>query len=355
MFFLIKSLLKMFSGCSSFYAHFFLSFRSQIDAINGQSIDKSPNNPDLIGEYLMRTREPPAIFQPSAMMTYNPLKVLQQKFVNMAYKHPQLLIDDEKDECEKIDSESDEQEIADNYDTVQNQSRPFKLSLFNSSNGHNENHIASKLTTTVTATIPSPSKSNTDCRLIGNVKPNLIKTWEQLNSAMTTQSDAIYAYAKESNESKSNAAQHEYMNPMLYLSNNHILFDQKMPTTSKQNESFVIKRSASHSGHFYDSIDNESVVTQDDDDQMIASLCDLEHGGEAMAEYISLMEKKEKLCWSIDSCNWKYKNKIHFLQQLLTDFVMKMILHHINRTHTYTTLLHGLFFLNEVILVTKRY
>lgn len=306
MFFLIKSLLQMFCACSRFYDHwFFWSFRSQIEAINGQLIDKSPNNPDLIREYLMRTREPPAIFQPSAMMTYNPLKVLQQKFVNMAYKHPQLLIDDEKDECEKVDSVCDEQEVVD-YRSVQTQSRPFKLSLFNS-NGHNDSHTTSNLTTT--ATTPPPPKSHTDCRLIGNVKPNLIKTWEQLNSAMTTQSDATNAYAKEPNESKSNAAQHEYMNPMLYLSNNHILFDQKMPTTSKQNESFVIKRSASQSGHFYDSIDNESVVTQDDDDQLIASLCDMEHGGEAMAEYISLMEKKEKLCWSIDSCNWTDREK----------------------------------------------
>lgn len=235
----------------------------------------------------MRTREPPAIFQPSAMMTYNPLKALQQKFVNMAYKHPQLLIG-EKDEIEKIDSETDEPEITDNYNNDQNKCRPFKLSLFNG-NSHNE----------------SPAKSkqiNSDCRLIGNVKPNLIKTWEQLNSTMTSQSDALNAYPKENNEKLN--TQHDYMNPMIYLSNNHILFDQKMPTTSKNNESFVIKRSASQSSHFYDSIDNESVVTQDDDDQMISSLCDeMEHGGEAMAEYISLIEKKEKLCWSIDSCN----------------------------------------------------
>ncbi|XP_055323449.1 uncharacterized protein LOC129578631 isoform X2 [Sitodiplosis mosellana] len=264
----------------------------KVDDINGQSVDESPNNPDLIREYLMRTREPPAIFQPSAMMTYNPLKALQQKFVNMAYKHPQLLIG-EKDECEKVDSETDEHEIVDNYNNDQNKCPPFKLSLFNG-NGHSENS---------TAAATAASNSNADCRLIGNVKPNLIKTWEQLNSAMTSQSDVISGYAKERNN-RANAARHEHMNPMIYLSNNHILFDQKMPTTSKQNESFVIKRPASQSGHFYDSIDNESVVTQDDDDQMIASLCDeMEHGGEAMAEYISLIEKKEKLCWSIDSCN----------------------------------------------------
>lgn len=281
------------------YMLIYFSFHSQIDANISQSIDKKPNNPDLIREYLMRTREPPAIFQPSAMMTYNPLKALQQKFVNMAYKHPQLLIG-EKDECEKIDLEpNDESHIADNfhYNNDQNKCRSFKLSLFNGNNNHNDN---------VTTTTTTP-KSNSDCRLIGNVKPNLIKTWEQLNSAMNSQSDTLNVYPKESNEKLD--TQSDFMNPMIYLSNNHILFDQKMPTTSKNNESFVIKRpTTSQSAHFYDSIDgcdNESVVTQDDDDQMISSLCDemAEHGGEAMAEYISLIEKKEKLCWSIDSCN----------------------------------------------------
>lgn len=224
------------------------------------------------------------------MMTYNPLKALQQKFVNMAYKHPQLLIG-ERDECDKVDSVSDEQELTDNYNNDQSKYRPFKLSLFNGNGSSNHND-----------SISAASKSNTDCRLIGNVKPNLIKTWEQLNSTMTSQSDAINAYPRENNEKLDK--RHEYMNPMIYLSNNHILFDQKIATTSKNNESFIIKRPASQSSNFYDSIDNESVVTQVDDDQMISSLCDeIENGGEAMAEYISLMEKKEKLCWSIDSCN----------------------------------------------------
>lgn len=233
----------------------------------------------------MRNREPPAIFQPTAMTTYNPLKALQQKFVNMAYKHPQLLIG-EKDECEKTDSELDEHEprTTENYNDQITCRTAFKLNLFNGNN-HNANVVI--------------QKSNNDCRLIGNVKPNLIKTWEQLNSSTTSQT---VTYPMDGN--KKIDTQQDYINQMIYVSNNHILFDETKVDTSKNNESFVIKRPPSQSGHFYDSIDNESVVTQDDDDQLVSSLCDeMEHGGEAMAEYISFIEKKEKLCWSIDSCN----------------------------------------------------
>lgn len=221
------------------------------------------------------------------MTTYNPLKALQQNFVNMAYKHPQLLIG-EKEDSEKMYSEPDEQDlkVTETYNGDHNKYKGFKLSLFNGSD-HSENAVAQKV--------------NNDCRLIGNVKPNLIKTWEQLSTSMTS-SQTELTYPKGNNGEKFDTRQ-DYMNPMIYLSNNHILFDEKKPDTSKNNESFVIKRSASQSGHFYDSIDNESVVTQDDD-ELISSLCDdMEHGGEAMAEYMSLIEKKEKICWSIDSCN----------------------------------------------------
>lgn len=239
----------------------------------------------------MRTREPPAIFQPSAMTTYNPLKTLQQKFVNMAYKHPQLLIGD-RDECEKIDSDPDENVIrtVENDDDNPNQTKSrstFKLNIVNDSN-FKDSEMTQK-------------PADNGCRLIGNVKPNLIKTWEQLNGTMTSQADTMTIRPTECNERFD--TQHEY-SAMAYFSNKHILYDQKRSTTSKNNESFVIKRPASQSSHFYDSIDNESVVTQEDEDQLIASLCDqMENGGEAMAEYISFIEKKEKLCWSIDSCN----------------------------------------------------
>lgn len=240
---------------------------------------KTANNPDLIREYLMRTREPPPIFQPSAMTSYNPMKALQQKFFDMAYKHPQLLIG-EKDECDKTDAVSDDQAIR-NIDHYTNPTA-FKMTLFNGSNHTDQ------------------IDKTSNCHLIGNVKPNLIKTWEQLNG-MPSRANMI-TYPDDTNGKFH--TQHEYINPSIYLSTKYLLSNQRTCNTSQNDESFVIRRPPSQSGYFYDSIDNELVVTQDDDEQVISSLCDeLEHGGEAMAEYISLIDKKEKLCWSIDSCN----------------------------------------------------
>lgn len=241
----------------------------------------------MIREYLMRTREPPAIFQPSAMTTYNPTKLLQQKFINMAYKHPQLLIGD-KDECDKVDNGSDEQAMKtiDNYNKQNGSTSTFKLNIFNDSNDRDQ--------------ISEPTTFNKNCHLIGNVKPNLIKTWEQLNGMPTTVD--VIAYPKEINGKLD--APNEFINPSIYLSTSkYLLSNQTQLSTSQNDESFVIRRLPSQSGYFYDSIDNELVLTQDDEDRGISSLCELEHGGEAMAEYISLIDKKEKLCWSIDSCN----------------------------------------------------
>lgn len=247
------------------------------------------NNPDLIREYLMRTREPPAIFQPSAMTSYNPMKAIQQNFFDMAYKHPQLLIG-EKDECDKTTGAGSDDQTnrpIDNYTNPNVCTTAFKMTLFNGSN-----HTDQIDKTTFTS----------NCHLIGNVKPNLIKTWEQLNG-MPSRADMI-AYPNDTNGKFD--SQHEYINPSIYLSTKYLLSNQRTckNTSSQNDESFVIRRPPSQSGYFYDSIDNELVVTQDDEEQVISSLCDeLEHGGEAMAEYISLIDKKEKLCWSIDSCN----------------------------------------------------
>lgn len=261
------------------------------------SLNKSASNPDLIHKYLIRTRIPPAIMKPTPITTYNPLKAPQQQFCDMAYKHPQLLIDDKDNNAEKIIGSNEENDGDDDVETSttkcelnkkqsnithskQNKYETmFKVNLFNANN-FNVNHIAQKAI-------------NSSCKLIGNVKPNLVKTWEQLNgsiSANTNQMQIIdypVDYNLDSDDLKKENT------------------DLSPQTTANKNESFIIQCSSTQSDHFYDSIDNESVVTQeDDDDQMISSLCyDMEHGGEAMAEYISLMEKKEKLCWSVDSCN----------------------------------------------------
>lgn len=274
------------------------------------------SNPDLIREYLMRTREPPAIFQTSAMTSYNPVKALHQKFVNMAYKHPQLLIGDEKDECEKVagcDVESTVVNTDENYGNIQNECErsTFKTNFINGNN--NGQQILQRSGTL-----------NTNCHLIGNVKPNLIKTWEQLNGmpAQYRSNDQLNAQKHQQHDENNDHHQLQqpqqqqcdtYINPSIYLNTKkyHLFSNQQMENLPQNNndESFVIRRPPSKSGYFYDSIEIE---TQDDDDddeedgqqEVIASLCEeLENGGEAMAEYISLIEKKDKHCWSIDSCN----------------------------------------------------
>lgn len=245
------------------------------------------------------------------MMTYNPLKALQQKFINMAYKHPQLLIGDEKDECEKIESTPTAVSDCDNESTaiktddssVNNHNEyertPFKVDVFNG-NGSSKNGQQQMPELQSIAL-------NKNCHLIGNVKPNLIKTWERLNGMPPRNG---------SSDDQSNLQQpHTLINtPSIYTNTKyHLLSKQQMANLPENNmdESFVIRRPPSKSGYFYDSIE---VETQDDDDvdavedeeiehEAIASLCDELGHEEAMAEYISLIEKKEKHCWSIDSCN----------------------------------------------------
>lgn len=266
----------------------------------------------------MRTREPPAIFQPTAMMIYNPLKALQQKFINMAYKHPQLLIGDEKDESTTRTTGCDDSETQsvmktdENYGNV-NQSdeceerSTIKINIFNGSS--NSNSGSSQLMSERSGVL------NTNCHLIGNVKPNLIKTWERLNGMPPTQTTQSSTYQNGSSDHPLSQQHHQrdtYINSSIHSNTKyHVFSNQPMANLPPNNndESFVIRRPPSKSGYFYDSIEVETQDDDDDDDEVdeqevIASLCDeLEHGGEGMAEYISLIEKKEKHCWSIDSSN----------------------------------------------------
>lgn len=239
--------------------------------------------------------------------------------MNIAYKHPHLLIDDGSD-GEKIEgnvtngvSSAEDQideitinsEVSASNKIANNESskiesknhedyKPmFKINLFNNT-GYNSTY---------------QNENGNSCKLIGNVKPNLIKTWEQLNATTAKESNAIRMmnYPIEFNRQDSCS---NYGNQFPFSTKEHGFMDDRVANgggttaTVANNESFIIRRAASKSSdHFYDSIDNESFVTQDDDEQLIASLCDDEHGGEAMADYLSLIEKKEKLCWSVDSCN----------------------------------------------------
>lgn len=193
-------------------------------------------NRDLIREYLARTCAPPAIFRPTTPFSaYQNHMLPHRQLVDIAYKHPLLLIEDNDND----DGETDDIKIVEATTTYENETKT--------------------------------EENNCPCKLVGNVNPNLIKTWEQLNGFRSEQSD------------------------------NHMYVEELVDTTTN-NKSFIIKKKTS--GHFYDSIDNESLMTQEEEDQMISSICEeMAAGGEAMAEYLSLIDKKEKICWSIDSCN----------------------------------------------------
>lgn len=201
----------------------------------------------------------------------------------MAYKHPQLLIHNQ--DSGDADANGAVTALAQHTDAIdlaaatpadrrtRYESMINRVNLFATSN---MNHIAQKAI-------------DSSCKLIGNVKPNLVKTWEQLNGTRPTNRMIEYPEYVDGNGLR------------------NIDFTLNQVATEHSNETFIMSRSSGtpRSDHFYDSIDNESIITeQDDDEQIIASLgFNMEHGGEAMAEYMSIVEKKEKLCWSVDSCN----------------------------------------------------
>lgn len=208
----------------------------QISSTDRREHRSIANNCDLIREYLARTRAPPPMFRPTtSYMAYNempPHRIL----VDIAYKHPQLLIDkDNGDEDDRINS-----------DATNNM-------------GYDQYHSRSET---------SSERQNNECKLIGNVNPTLIKTWEQLSGFRSDENILPMA------------------NYPMHYGNGDGMTDQ---TTT--NKSFIIRRAAAASGHFYDSIDNESFITQEDDEQLIASICEeMATGGEALAEYISISE-----------------------------------------------------------------
>lgn len=186
------------------------------------------NNCDLIREYLARTCAPPPMFRPTtSYMAFNQMPPHRQ-LVELAYKHPQLLIEDgDVDEAEVIDAD-----------------------------------VANKMS------YRQEISSDNECKLIGNVNPTLVKTWEQLNGFRSD--DNILPMANY---------------PMQYGN------DDRETDGTTTDKSFIIRRATAASGHFYDSIDNESFIMQEDEEQMIASICDeMVDGGEALAEYISMVE-----------------------------------------------------------------
>lgn len=195
------------------------------------------NNCDLIREYLARTRAPPPMFCPTtSFMAYNQMPP-HRLLVDIAYKHPQLLVDDAGDaDNDALDGDATNKM---SYNQYQNRADTSAEQLPN------------------------------ECRLIGNVNPALIKTWKQLNG-----------YRSEDN-----------ILPMANYPKHHGHDGRHVAAGTAPNKNFIIRRAAVASGNFYDSIDNESFIMPEDEEQLIASICEeMVDGGEALAEYISMIE-----------------------------------------------------------------
>lgn len=222
-------------------------------------------NRDLISEYLARNCAPPAILKPS-FQAFSPPPQLE-----LAYKHPCLLFQEDDDEIDLISTipvpssiytetnrEIEIEYVEDNsielLDASEKNGRRGRLSVRRPNEKRNAFH-------SIELDTSAPSSGNaTQCKLIGNVKPNLIKTWEQLNKQQLYRVNHV-VHASESSED------------------------------------------------FYDSIDDQFIselnempsMCGDDEDGGSSSMmtASATAAGEGMAQYESL--DKRKLAWSIES------------------------------------------------------
>lgn len=141
--------------------------------------------------------------------------------------------------------------------------------------------------------------SDDDCRLIGKVNPNLIKTWEQLSG------NRIKIHEKDKSLSSDNSEKQSCV--LFYRKPFSFKDDVKM--TEKFHVNKILHSESSDD--FYDSIDEQSIVenTYIVDDIMSSSIYlnqDNEYAaGEGMAECGSL--EKKKICWS---SSWENGNLI---------------------------------------------
>lgn len=239
------------------------------------------SNRELIREYLYRARGPPAIFQTPTFTTY---ETTPKDLVNMAYRHPMLLEDEmattdedigagETNGCSKY-SEFSSIELLENGDEDSGLRHP---------NDHIFKYDIKKRTAFSSINDHMDSVDGADnCKLIGNPNPKLVKTWERLSKCQSKESDLSNDSDRYSVESRSRPP---------------VTVRQRHPPHKRTVES-------DSSEHFYDSIDNKSVYTTDDNDVLITSICndDTTAGGEGMAEPPqSFMDFKMKAGWLSDS------------------------------------------------------
>lgn len=240
----------------------------------------------MIREYLARTVVPPAIFKPS-FQAFSPPPALE-----LAYKHPRLLF--EQDDDEQQDSVVDEGSPSTKPNSFVERNRELTVQYVDDNSieileaNKETSIVVQPRTFSVKRTaFPEPDVQSNDCKLVGKVTPNLIKTWEQLNA-------------------------------------------NSQPNRTVSTLSSVHHQGAAHqlqSEDFYDSIDDDQIVSEL---ERIPSMCDGDEfsdlldddadvdldgmmdevlfdgrtlgrqaAGEVMAQFESI--DKRKICWSMDS------------------------------------------------------
>lgn len=248
---------------------------------------------DLIREYLTKTRNPPPpIFQ--LPFTSNNTTAALNDEVNMAYKHPILLMDSPDDECD-FNNDDKNNEINLNNILTKDELKEQQESSFIIP-------IPKKNAFSSLISLKSDRDNNEDekpmCRLIGKVNPNLIKTWEQLNGNLINNNQnsnkQISLTNSESSEKQSCVV--FYRKPFTFKDDNNCLTND---------DNFHVNKvlHSESSGDFYDSIDDRSIIENTyvvDNIIMNSMYHDTEvAGGEGMAECNSIDNKK--ICWSIEN------------------------------------------------------
>lgn len=250
---------------------------------------------ELIREYMSRTRHyPPAIFATPAFAAFD---ATPKELVDMAYKHPLVLQDEIETTTTATESTDEDCGVysATNGDVKYNEFSSIELLEMDEDADFNrhchENGFKSINKTTAFSSIndhidgEESGGDRDSCKLIGTPNPHLIKTWEKLNRKRSKELD------------QSLTTDRNY----LVEAKPKIAPRRKYFTTSVAGKRPPNESDSSE--HFYDSIDNESVFTQNDDDTNDDDDDAITAGGEGLAEppFSFTIDSKSKLCWSTDS------------------------------------------------------
>ncbi|XP_065076473.1 serine-rich adhesin for platelets-like isoform X2 [Ochlerotatus camptorhynchus] len=160
-----------------------------ITTIESHSSSTAAPSRDLIAEYLAaksRSQQAPAIFNPKLTPTGS---AEEQQQLELAYKHPILLMDEEENVafCSVVSSMGNERnrEVEVKY-IEDNSMELLEAKAEEMGEGEKESLIVPKpkmIAFHSPKTSPVKAVDDTDgkCRLVGRVNPNILKTWEQLS------------------------------------------------------------------------------------------------------------------------------------------------------------------------------